>query len=167
MAQYTAKDLRSITKNELIELLKKEGIEYDANMPYFALRAKLLNKDENKDDDSMARKNNKVEEIVKDNATEEVKEVIEEVKEVIEEQAEVIEQPQEVKAPEETKPVSKPKPIGSGLKALRGELVKRKGGKGLGVSAFSTELAKRKGQRVTGVTFAQELKSRQLKYKSK
>lgn len=165
MAQYTAKDLRSITKDELIELLKKEGIEYDETMPYFALRAKLLNKDENKDDDSMARKNNKVEEVVKDNATEEVK-IEEQPQEEKTEELKEEKSQQETEAPK-AKPASKPKTAGSGLKTLHNELAKRKGGRGLGASAFATELARRKGERTTGVTFAQELKSRQLKYRSK
>lgn len=165
MAQYTARELRSITKNELIDILKKEGIEFDPTMPYFALRAKLLNKDENKNDDSMARKNNKTEEVVENNTVEEVKEVIEEqpaeekIEQPVQEETQVVEEKPQVKP--------KNKPVGSGLKALRSELIKRKGGKGFGVSAFATELAKRKGERTTGVTFAQELKSRQLKYRGK
>ena len=149
MAQYTAKDLRNVTKAELAELLTKEGIEYDPKMPFFAMKALLLNKNEN--DETMGKK--KFEPVVeKDN------EAVEPVETPVEE----VETPEEVKEPEVKKPEVK-EPKKNALDALRGELVRRKG-HGLGKSAFAAELSKRKGERVSGVTFAQELKSRQLKY---
>ena len=77
----------------------------------------------------------------------------------------VAETPSEQPVAETEKPkTEKPKNTLNSLTALRSEIVKRKGGFGLGKSAFAAELAKRKGEHVTGVTFAQELKSRQLKY---
>lgn len=149
MAQYTAKDLRNITKAELAELLTKEGIEYDPKMPFFAMKALLLNKNEN--DETMGKK--KLEPVVeKDDKT----------VEPVETPVENVETPEEVKEPEVKKPEVK-EPKKNALDALRGELVRRKG-HGLGKSAFAAELSKRKGERVSGVTFAQELKSRQLKY---
>jgi len=167
MTQYTAKDLKNISKAELVDLLKKEGIEFDPAMPYFTMRALLLNKDENKNEESMKKNAEKkevenIEQTVEqtENVEVEVEETAvpadEEVKPEIKE--EVVDEQPEVK-----KDVKKP----SLLSTLRGELVKRKGGKGLGKSAFAAELAKRKGERVSGVTFAQELKSRQLKYGNK
>lgn len=167
MTQYTAKDLKNISKAELVDLLKKEGIEFDPAMPYFTMRALLLNKDENKNEESMKKNAEKkevenIEQTVEQTENVEVKieettvPADEEVKPEIKE--EVADEQPEVK-----KDVKKP----SLLSTLRGELVKRKGGKGLGKSAFAAELAKRKGERVSGVTFAQELKSRQLKYGNK
>ena len=50
MAQYTAKDLRNITQADLAELLTKEGITFDPKMPFFAMKALLLNKDENENE---------------------------------------------------------------------------------------------------------------------
>lgn len=148
MAQYTAKDLRNITKDELCELLTKEGITFDPKMPYFTLRALLLN--ETKNDDSMGRK--------KETTVAETEPVVK--------NETVAETPSEQPVAETEKPkTEKPKPTAlNSLTALRSEIVRRKGGFGLGKSAFAAELAKRRGERVTGVTFAQELKSRQLKY---
>lgn len=165
MAQYTAKELRNISKAELVDLLTKEGIEFDKTMPYFTLRALLLN--ETKNDDSMGKKKQtavaetepveKIEEVA-ETPSEQPVEKIEEVAETPTAQPEKVEQPKT-----EIKQAGKPKNVDS-LKALRSEIVKRNGGVGLGKSAFAAELAKRRGERVTGVTFAQELKSRQLKY---
>lgn len=151
MAQYTAKDLRNITKDELCELLTKEGITFDPKMPYFTLRALLLN--ETKNDDSMGRK--------KETTVAETEPVVknETVAETPSEQP-VTETPSE----QPVTKTEKPKNTLNSLTALRSEIVRRKGGFGLGKSAFAAELAKRRGERVTGVTFAQELKSRQLKY---
>ena len=166
MTQYTAKDLKNISKAELVDLLKKEGIEFDQSMPYFTLRSLLLNKNE----DSMKKETKKndienieqpveikseetvIEQPVETNVETNVEEVVEEVKP--EPQAAVKEEPK--------KEVHVNK-----LSSLRGEIIKRKGGKGLGTSAFAAELAKRKGERVSGATFAQELKNRQLKYGNK
>ena len=163
MAQYTAKDLRNVTKAELAELLTKEGIEYDPKMPFFAMKALLLNKNEN--DETMGKK--KTEPVVEkdDKTVEPVETPVENVEtpvENVETPVENVETPEEVKEPEVKKPEVK-EPKKNALDALRGELVRRKG-HGLGKSAFAAELSKRKGERVSGVTFAQELKSRQLKY---
>lgn len=185
MAQYTAKDLRNITKAELAELLTKEGIAFDPKMPFFAMKALLLNKgeneSENENDETMGKKKNepvveKDNEAVEPIETVEPVETSEEVKEPenVETSEEVkesenVETPEDVKEPEAEKPEKKEQPQRNvnALAALRGELVRRKG-RGLGnKSAFAAELAKRRGERVTGVTFAQELKSRQLKYGNK
>lgn len=171
MTQYTAKDLKNISKAELVDLLKKEGIEFDPAMPYFTMRALLLNKDENKNEESM-KKNAEKKEV--ENIEQTVEQTVEQTENVeVEVEETTVPADEEVKLgikeevvdeqPEVKKDVKKP----SLLSTLRGELVKRKGGKGLGKSAFAAELAKRKGERVSGVTFAQELKSRQLKYGNK
>lgn len=142
MAHYTAKDLRNITKDELVELLKKEGIEFDPTTSFFALRALLLN--ETKDNDNADNGENNTD--GNDNADNE--------------------SDNKDEKPEKPENKSdKPKPTTNALSALRSEIVKRRGGVGLGKSAFAAELAKRRGERVTPITFAQELKSRQLKYK--
>lgn len=182
MAQYTAKDLKNISKAELVDLLKKEGIEFDPAMPYFTMRALLLNKDENKNEESMKKtEKNEVENIEQTKNIEQIVEQTENIEQTVEQTENVevnieettvpadkeveVEIKKEVvdEQPEVKKDVKKP----SLLSTLRSELVKRKGGKGLGKSAFAAELAKRKGERVSGVTFAQELKSRQLKYGNK
>jgi len=170
MAQYTAKDLKNVSKAELVDLLKKEGIEFDPTMPYFTLRSLLINKDENKNEDSMKKENTK-----KETAAKNIEQPVEQVESVETEQLveTKIEEP-EVKSEtvseepkkEEKKEVQVQVQTNK-LSTLRGELIRRKGGKGLGTSAFAAELAKRKGERVSGVTFAQELKSRQLKYGNK
>ena len=170
MAQYTAKDLRNITKDELGELLTKEGISFDPKMPYFAMRALLLNKDEKNENENEETMGKKKTEPVIENDNEAVKTVENPVDGV--EQSEQTEPEQTEEAePKQTEQVkveeSEKKPSVSNinaLAALRGELVRRKGGVGFGKSAFAAELAKRRGERVVGNTFAQELKSRQLKY---
>lgn len=169
MAQYTAEDLRNVTKAELGELLKKEGVAFDPKMPLFAMKALLLNKNENEieneneNDETMGKK--KAETVANNEETVEKieNEQVENPVETETEQTEPEAEPIEAVEPEQAEP-KKPVNTTDALAALRNEVVKRRGGIGLGKSAFAAELAKRRGERVTGVTFAQELKSRQLKY---
>lgn len=156
MANYTAKDLRNITKDELVELLKKEGIEFDPTTSFFALRALLLNGTKNNDSENSETENNESENSETPNPD------VENNESGMSDNGNTENNDSENKDVESE---NKPKTVTNALNALRMEVVKRRGGVGLGKSAFAAELAKRRGERVTPITFAQELKSRQLKYK--
>ena len=168
MANYTAKDLRNITKDELVELLKKEGIEFDPTTSFFALRALLLNGTKNNDSENGESENGETENNESENS-ETPNPDAENNESVMSDNGNTENNDSENKDGEsedkDGETENKPKPATNALNALRMEVVKRRGGVGLGKSAFAAELAKRRGERVTPITFAQELKSRQLKYK--
>lgn len=173
MAKYTAKELRNITKDELVELLRKENIEFDKTLPFFTLRSLLLNVDENKNESEtqneevMGRKKIVDEPIVENNGVI-VENEIEKGLENEKPEPEVKNEPKAETEPEpnaEIKPEPKTeKPQPNKTSVFAAELMKRKSSFRKGMSAFAAELAKRKGERVTGTTFAQELKNRQMKY---
>lgn len=164
MANYTAKDLRNITKDELVELLKKEGIEFDPTTSFFALRALLLNESKNNDSENKDSESEGGETENNESKNGETPNPDAENDESdMSDNGNTENNESENKDGEtENKPT-----VTNALNALRSEVVKRRGGVGLGKSAFAAELAKRRGERVTGITFAQELRSRQLKYSGK
>lgn len=160
---YTAKDLKNVTKAELVDLLKKEGIEFEPSAPYFELRALLISKsNESKEDESMKKKPEQEEKqvIVEETVEQKVEETAAPV------ETKEVEQPKEEKKAEEPKEekIEQPKAKVFTKSTLMSELAKRKGAFNKGMSAFNAELAKRRGERVSGMTFAQELKNRQLKF---
>ena len=150
MKKYSNSDIKSLKRTEIIELLKKEGVEFDESMPFFSLRKLLLE--------------------VEDGVVEEPKAEEEPIK--VEEQPKVeepikVEEPKvEPKKAEPKKEVEQPKQNSpAARKSFNAELAKRMAafGKVHKNSPFELELARRKGKPQGAASFADELKARQIK----
>jgi len=147
MKKYSNSDVKSLKRNEIVELLKKEGVEFDESMQYFSLRKLLLEVEDGVEEEPKAEEPIKVEEPK-----------VEEVK---------VEEPKaEPKKVEPKKEVEQPKQNSvAARKSFNAELAKRMAtfGKVHKNSPFELELARRKGKPQGAASFADELKARQIK----
>lgn len=149
MKKYSNSDIKSLKRNEIIDLLKKEGVEFDETMPFFSLRKLLLDIE------------------------------VEEEKSVETEQPNLFNNSFPKEENEESikieKPKEEPKVIvenkqpkqnsAAARKSFNAELAKRMAtfGKVHRNSPFELELARRKGKPQGAASFADELKARQIK----
>lgn len=139
--KYTNTDLKSLKRDEIIGLLKKEGVEFDETQPFFSLRKLLLDIE------------------VEDNTAEQADlfENSQPVAEVAEPVAEVAEPVKEEK-PKVDKKVAHA--------SFQNELSKRMATFGRAKqSVFSIELARRQGKVTGKISFEEELKLRRNKAK--
>lgn len=158
MAKYTLDELKNLKKAEIVDLLKKEGIEFDPSQTAVALRGLLL--------DGVAEAESDAEESVEEpTAVEES--VGEPVEETVEEsQVEVapLEKPEieDVKAAREAAAEKAARD-----RAFAAELAKRMGRFGkVQRTAFDLELARRRGKQ-TRATFEEELRARRMRFNKK
>ena len=151
MKKYSNSDIKSLKRTEIIELLKKEGVEFDESMPFFSLRKLLL--------DIEVAEEPKAEEPNLFNNSFPKEENVESIK---------VEEPKkaEPKKAEPKKVVEQPKQNSpAARKSFNAELAKRMAtfGKVHKNSPFELELARRKGKPQGAASFADELKARQIK----
>ena len=149
MKKYSNSDIKSLKRNEIIDLLKKEGVEFDETMPFFSLRKLLLDievaeeKSETEQPDlfnnSFPKEENEESITIEEQPKEEPKVVVENEK------------------PKQNSPAAR--------KSFNAELAKRMAtfGKVHRNSPFELELARRKGKPQGSASFADELKARQIK----
>lgn len=149
MKKYSNSDIKSLKRNEIIDLLKKEGVEFDETMPFFSLRKLLLDieveeeKSETEQPDlfnnSFPKEENEESITIEEQSKEEPKVVVEN------------------KKPNQNSPAAR--------KSFNAELAKRMAtfGKVHRNSPFELELARRKGKPQGSASFADELKARQIK----
>jgi hypothetical protein len=137
--KYSNADLKSLKRDEIAVLLKKEGIDVDVNQSLFVLRKLLLDLEvEDKPENAEGANEDKPENVENAEGANEDKP----------------EEPAE-KTEAEKKEASA---------AFQSELSKRMATFGRATqSAFSIELARRQGKRTGRVSFAEELKLRQNK----
>lgn len=154
--KYTNADVKSLKRNEIIELLKENNIEFNENenQSLYSLRSLLVEKAEVADEtlsDEPTPMEETAEEVVKEAAAEE------EVKEEVVETAE----------PEAAKPVENPIADKEVVHAsFQNELSKRMATFGKAKqSVFAIELARRQGKVTGRISFAEELKLRKNKAK--
>lgn len=149
MKKYSNSDIKSLKRNEIIDLLKKEGVEFDETMPFFSLRKLLLDievEEEKSETEQPNLFNNSF------------------PKEENEESISIEEQPKE--EPKVVVENKQPKQNSAAArKSFNAELAKRMAtfGKVHRNSPFELELARRKGKPQGSASFADELKARQIK----
>ena len=160
--KYTNADVKSLKRNEIIELLKENNIEFDENenQSLYSLRSLLVEKAEVAD------------ETLSDEPTpmeETAEEVVEEAAEAAEaaEEEVVEEKVVETAEPEAAKPVENPIADKEVVHAsFQNELSKRMATFGKAKqSVFAIELARRQGKVTGRISFAEELKLRKNKAK--
>ncbi len=154
MAKYTLDELKSLKKAEIVDLLKKEGIEFDPSQTAVALRNLLLDAEDavpaeaELDLSGLA----PAEEAAKE-----------------EPQAEVapLEKP-EIEDAKAAKAAAEEKAIKAAAdRAFEAELAKRMGRFGkVRATSFDLELARRRGKN-TKATFEEELRARRLRFNKK
>lgn len=153
MKKYSNSDIKSLKRNEIIDLLKKEGVEFDETMPFFSLRKLLLDievEDEKSETEQSDLFNNS---FPKEENEESIK-IEEQLKEEPKEEPKVV---VEDKQPKQNSAAAR--------KSFNAELAKRMAtfGKVHRNSPFELELARRKGKPQGSASFADELKARQIK----
>ena len=153
--KYTNADVKSLKRNEIIELLKENNIEFNENenQSLYSLRSLLVEKAEVADE-TLSDEPTPMEET----AEEAVEEVKEEVKEEVVETAEPEAAAKPVENPIADKEVAHA--------SFQNELSKRMATFGKAKqSVFAIELARRQGKVTGRISFAEELKLRKNKAK--
>jgi len=161
MAKYTLDDLKNLKKAEIVDLLKKDGMEFDASQTAVALRNLLLDAEETAapaEDAAPAEAELDLSGLAP--AEEAAKE---------EPQAEVapLEKP-EIEDAKAAKAAAEEKAIKAAAdRAFEAELAKRMGRFGkVRATSFDLELARRRGKN-TKATFEEELRARRLRFNKK
>lgn len=152
MKKYSNSDIKSLKRNEIIDLLKKEGVEFDETMPFFSLRKLLL--DIEVEEEPKAEEPNLFNNSFPKEENEESIKIEEQLKEEPKEEPKVV---VENKQPKQNSAAAR--------KSFNAELAKRMAtfGKVHRNSPFELELARRKGKPQGSASFADELKARQIK----